>query len=79
MHGAFAGRVTAPLGIGGILQSRQYVAIFAVFGECMQVEQTIVGWCGINLEIASMDDHAQRRMDPPGPRNPPGYALLEWD
>ena len=61
-HGAFARRVALALDVGRILEQRQH-AFFAVFGEGMQVEQPVVGGRGIDLEIAGVDDHAQRRVD----------------
>src|SRR5215470_15382270 len=62
-NGALARRVTASLNVGGVLKQSKYTALFTVFRECVQVEQAVIGWRGINLEIAGMDDHAQRRMD----------------
>ena len=61
-HGALAGRVAVALDVGGILKQRQH-ALFAVFGEGMQIEELVVGGRGIDFEIAGMDDDAQRRVN----------------
>ena len=61
-HGAFAGRVAGALDVGGILEQRQH-AFFAVLGEGMQVEEAIVGRSRVDLEIARMNNDAERRMD----------------
>src|SRR5438270_8262069 len=61
-HGAFAGRITAALYIGGILKQREH-AFFAVLGEGVKVEELIVGGSGVDFEIASMDDHTNRSMN----------------
>ena len=63
--GALAGRVSLALDVGGILKQGQH-ARFAVFGEGVQVEKFVVGGCGINLEIASVNDDAERRVDREG-------------
>ncbi len=36
--------------------------LFAVFGEGMQIEKLVVGGCGIDFEIAGMNDYPERRM-----------------
>src|ERR1700733_538370 len=61
-HGALTGRVTFALDVGGILKQRQD-ALFAVFGENVQVEQMVVGRRGIDFEVAGVNDHAQRSMN----------------
>src|SRR5215831_3745488 len=65
-HGALAGRVTAALGVGGILQQSQHVLFFAVFGKGVQIEQAIVGGSRIDFEIAGVNQHAQRSVDGQG-------------
>ena len=62
MHRAFAGRVALALDVGRILQERQH-AFFAVLGKAVQIEQAVVGGRGIDLEIAGMQHHAERRVD----------------
>ena len=61
-HRALARRVAPALDVGRILQQRQH-AFFAVFREGMQIEQLVVGRSRIDLEIAGVNDHAQRRMN----------------
>ncbi len=61
-HGALAGRVAGALDVGGILKQREH-AFFAVFGEGVQIEESIVGWRGIDFEVAGVDQHAERRMN----------------
>src|SRR5438067_8383839 len=58
-HGALAGRVSGALHVGAILKQRQY-AFFAVLGEGVQIEEPIVGRCGIYVEIAGVDDDSNR-------------------
>src|SRR5690242_6200658 len=65
-HRALTRRVAGPLDVGGILKQRQH-SLLAVFGEGMQVEQPVIGGCGVHLEVAGVDDHAQRRVN--GQRN----------
>ena len=60
--GALAGRVALALDVGGILKQRQH-ALFAVFGKGVQIEKMIVGGSGVDLEIAGMNDDAERRVD----------------
>src|ERR1035441_1232719 len=59
-HGAFAGRVTAALHVGGILKERRH-SLLAVFGKGMQIEEPIVRRCGIDFEVAGVDYGAERR------------------
>ncbi len=61
-HGALAGRVTLALNVGRILKQRQH-ALLAVFGEGVQVEEMIISGRGIDLEVAGVNDHAQRSMN----------------
>ena len=61
-HGALAGRVSLALNVSRILKQREH-ALFAVFGEGVQIEQMIVGWGGIDLEIAGVNDHAERSVN----------------
>ena len=61
-HGALARRVTLALDVGRILKQRQH-ALFAVFGEGVQIEQMIVGGRGIDFEVAGVNDHAQRSVN----------------
>src|SRR3954454_13493249 len=59
---AFAGCVSAALDVGGILKEREHT-FFAVFGEGVQVKELIVGGSGIYFEVASVNDHANGRVD----------------
>src|SRR5664280_1167009 len=61
-HGAFAGRVTAALYVGGILKERQH-SLLAVFGKGMQIEEAIVRRRGIDFEVAGVDYGTERRMN----------------
>ena len=60
--GALAGGVSLALDVGGILKQREH-ALFAVFGEGVQVEEFVVGGRGVDFEIAGMDDDAERSVD----------------
>src|SRR5271170_3168774 len=60
--GAFAGSVAFALDVSGILEQSEH-AFFAVFGEGMKVEQSIVGGSGVDLEVAGVNNDSQRRMD----------------
>jgi len=60
--GALAGRVSLALDVGGILKQRQD-AVFAVFGEGVQIEELVVGGRGVHFEIAGVDDYAERGVD----------------
>ena len=64
-HGALAGRVAFALNVGGILKQRQH-ALFAVFGKRVQIEQMIVGGRGIDFEVASVNDYAERSVNREG-------------
>ncbi len=57
-HRALARRVSFALNVGRILKQRQD-ALFAVFGEGVQIEKMVVGGRGIDFEIAGMNDDAQ--------------------
>ena len=61
-HRAFARRVAAALDVGRILEQRQH-AFLAVLGEGVQIEEPVVGGRRIDLEVAGMNQDAQRRMD----------------
>ena len=74
--GAFAGRVSLALDVGGILKQREH-AFFAVFGEGVQVEELVVGGRGIDFEIAGVDDDAERRVD--GERDAIDQAVRDVD
>jgi len=58
---ALAGSVSGSLDVRGILQQGQH-ALLAVFGEGVEVKQFIIRRREIDLEIAGVDDHTQRRM-----------------
>ena len=60
--GAFAFGVAGAVDVGRIGQQQQHAAL-AVVGERVQIEQLVIGGRRIDLEIAGMDDHAQRRRD----------------
>ena len=59
---AFARRVALALHVGRILKQRQH-AFLAVLGKGVQVEEAIVGRRRIDLEVAGMNQNAQRRVD----------------
>ena len=61
-NSALAGRVSLALDVGGILKQGED-AVLAVFGEGVQVEKFVVGGSGIDLEIAGVDDDAERSVD----------------
>ena len=75
-HRAFARRVAAALDVGRILKQRQH-AFLAVFGEGVQIEEPVVGGRGINLEVAGVDQDAERRVD--GQRNAIHQAVRHLD
>ena len=75
-YGALAGRVSLALDVGGILEQSQH-AVLAVFGEGVQVEKFVVGGRGIDLEIAGVNDDAERRVD--GERNAIDQAVRHLD
>ena len=54
--------VAGPVGVGGIGEQQQHAAL-AVIGQRVQVEQLVIGGGGIHLEIAGVDDDAERRGD----------------
>ena len=60
--GALARRVALALDVGGILKQRQH-AFLAVFGKGVQIEEPVVGGRGIDLEVARMNQRAQRRVN----------------
>ena len=74
--GALAGSVSLALDVGGILKEREH-AFFAVFGEGVEIEKLVVGGRGIDLEIAGVDDYAERRVD--GERDAIDQAVRDAD
>ena len=58
--GALRFGVAGPVRIGGIREQQQHAAL-AVIGQRVQVEQLVVGGRGVHLEIAGVDDDAERR------------------
>ena len=60
--GALAGCVAGALDIGRVLQQSQHAAL-AVFGEGVQVESVSVDGREIDLEVARVDDDANRSFD----------------
>ncbi len=60
--GAFGFGIAGPIGIGGVRHEQQHAAL-AVFGESVQVEELVIGGSGIDLEIAGVDDDAERSGD----------------
>ena len=61
-HRAFTGRITAALNVGRVLEQRQH-ALFAVLGKGMQVEELVVRRRRVDLEVAGMNHHAERRVN----------------
>ena len=61
-HGALALGVAGPVDVGRIGEQQQHAAL-AVIGQRVQIEQLVVGGRRIDLEIAGVDDHAERRGD----------------
>src|SRR5579864_3092533 len=61
-HGALAGCIAGALDIRGVLKQGKH-ALFAILGEAVQVEETIVGGRGVNFEIAGVNDHPERRVN----------------
>ncbi len=57
-YGALAGGEAGALHVSRILQQGQH-ALLAVFGKGVQVEEFIVSRCGIDFEVAGVDDDAQ--------------------
>src|SRR5215471_1796023 len=60
--GALAFGVAGTIGVGGIGEKQEHAAL-AVVGERVEVEELVVGGSGIDLEIARVDDDAERRGD----------------
>ena len=60
--GSLAFGVAGAVDVGRIRHEQQH-AFFAVGGEGVQIEQLVIGGRGIDLEIAGMNDHAERRGD----------------
>src|ERR1700680_1558199 len=58
-YSTLTGRVSLALDVGRILEKRQH-ALFPGLRERVEVEKSIVGRRGIDLEIAGMNDHAER-------------------
>ena len=65
MHGALALRIAGPVGVGGVGEQQQDAAL-AVIGEGVEVEELVVGGGGVDLEIAGVDDDAERGGDGQG-------------
>src|ERR1017187_770914 len=61
-NGALRLGEAGPVGIGGIREQQQHAAL-AVLGQRVQIEHLVVGRRGVHLEIAGVDDHAERRGD----------------
>ncbi len=61
-HGAFRGRQARALHIGGIGEQSQH-ALAPVVGKRVQVAHMLVRGRGVKLEIAGVNDRAQRRGD----------------
>src|SRR6185437_5381763 len=61
-HGAFAGRVAGAFDIGRVLQQRKHAAL-TVLGKRVQVECVLVERGKVDLEVAGMDDNANRSLD----------------
>ncbi len=59
---ALALGIARSINIGRIGHQQQYAAL-AVFGEGVEIEQFVVGWGGIDFEIAGVDHDAERRGD----------------
>src|SRR6185369_10384842 len=59
---AFTGRIAGTLHIRRVLEQCQHTFL-AVFGEGVEVEELVVGRRRIDLEVARMNNHAQRSMD----------------
>ncbi len=64
-HGALGFGVAGAVGVGGIGKQQQDAAL-AVVGQGVQIEELVVGGGGIDLEIAGVDDDAERRGDGQG-------------
>jgi len=62
---ALAGSVSLALDVGGVLKQGEDAA-FAVFGKGVQVEKFVVGGGGIDFEIPSVDDDAERSVEGEG-------------
>ena len=58
-NGALAFRVTGPIDIRRIRHQQQHAAL-AVVGKRVEIEQLVVGGRGIHLEIAGVNDDAER-------------------
>ena len=61
-HGALGIGIPRPVGIGRVRKQQQDAA-FAVIGQRVQIEQLVVGGRGVDLEIARVNDHAERCCD----------------
>ena len=65
-HRSLTWSIALAFDVGGVLKQRQH-SFFPIFGESVQVKQLVVSGCRIDLEIASMKNHSQRRVH--GQRN----------
>src|SRR4030081_360300 len=62
-YGSFARRVAGALYVGGVLEQCQDPPSLAVFRKGVQVEQAVVGGSRVDLEVAGVHDHPERRVD----------------
>ena len=60
-HRALAWGEAGPLHVGRVLQQGQH-ALLAILRKGVQVKELVVGRRQVDLEVAGVDDHAQRRM-----------------
>ena len=58
--GALALGEAGAVGVGGIGEQQQDAAL-AVVGEGVEIEQLVIGGSGVDLEIAGVNDHSERR------------------
>src|SRR5947208_5106176 len=61
-HRSLAGCVAFALNVGAVLKQRKH-AFFAVFGKSVKIKKPVVCGCGINFEVAGVNDHAEGRVD----------------
>jgi hypothetical protein len=60
--GFFAGGEAGAINVGGVLEEAED-ALLAEVGECLQVERVAVGRGEVDLEVASVEDDADGRVD----------------
>ena len=63
--GALGGRVAGTIDVGGVLEQHEH-ALLAEFGEGVEVEGLGVGRGEVDLEVAGVDDQADRSVDGEG-------------